>query len=143
MPDVQIIEVDEAIHAKTDMKPGTRMVAVDVPTDRTVSVHAEVSAKLLQRIQLWDGRGQMPFQWQGRGKGRTIGAGTRIFPSGPALIGCMSYQGDNWIVNDLNVCADQDDGERRIVIKCEDGGNFPLDWNDLVVTLRWRDDDED
>jgi hypothetical protein len=141
MSDVQIIEVDEATHARTDMRPGTRMVAVQVPTDRSVTVQAEVNAKLLQRMQLWDGAGRMPFEWQGRGQGRTIGSGSLTFDSGPALIGCMSFQGERWIVNDLNVCAEHDDDERRVVIKCEDGGGVPLDWNDLVVTLRWRNGD--
>jgi len=137
MSDVQIIVVDEATHAKTHMRTGTRMVAVQVPTDRAVTVQAQVNAKLIQRVQLWDGGGRMPFEWQGRGKGRTIGTGSFTFGSGPALVGCMSYRGDRWIVNDLNVCADHDDGDRRIVIKCEDGGGVPPDWDDLVVTLRW------
>jgi hypothetical protein len=139
MTDVTIIEVDAALHVETDMRTGTRMVRVDAPSDRPVTVHAQVNAKLLQQVRVFDGEGHMHFEWQGRGQGRTIGCGSRTFRNPPLLIGCLSYQDDNWIVNDLNVRSEASDGERRITVHCEDGGDFPGDWDDLVVTLTWAE----
>lgn len=140
MTDVTIIEVDEALHAQTDMKAGTRIVKVEAPSDRPVTVHARVNAKLLQQARLFDANGRMHFEWQGRGLGRTIGCGSRTFEHPPLLLGCLSYQDENWIVNDLNVRSEVVDGECRISIRCEDGGDFPGDWDDLVVTLSWAED---
>lgn len=140
MTDVTIIEVDEALHAETDMKTGTRMVRVAAPTDRPVTLHARVNAKLLQQTRIFDAAGRMHFEWQGRGLGRTIGCGARTFEQTPLLIGCLSYQDEQWIVNDLNVHSELAEGECKIQIRCEDGGDFPGDWDDLVVTLSWAVD---
>jgi hypothetical protein len=138
MTDVRIIEVDQALHNKTDMTTGTRMVRVEVPSDRPVTVHAAVNAKLLQEVRVFDAEGRMHFEWQGRGSGRTIGCGSRTFELPPLLIGCLSYQDDTWIVNDLNIRSEfAEDGAGKVVIHCEDGGDFPGDWDDLVVTLSW------
>ena len=138
MSDVTIVEVDNELHAKTDMPTGTRMVRVAVPTDRPVTVHAAVNARLLQEARVFDGEGKMHFEWQGRGDGRTIGCGSRTFEHAPLLIGCLSYQDDIWIVNDLNVRSEiADNGDHKVTIYCEDGGDFPGDWDDLVVTTSW------
>jgi hypothetical protein len=140
MSNVRIVEVDEALHAQTDMRVGTRMVEVAVPTDRPVTVHALVNAKMLQQCRIWDAAGRMHFEWEGRGEQRTIGAGSRTFGESPLCIGCLALQTDHWVVSDLNVCAESDAGERRIVVRCEDGGDFPGSWDDLVVTLSWADE---
>lgn len=137
MADVEIVEVDEGLHPQTGMRPGTRMIAVHVPTDRCVTLHADVNARMRQRVQVWDAAGRMHFEWEGRGEGRTLGAGSRTFPSTPLRIGCMSFHGDDWVVNDINVCSEVEGGERRVVIRYEDGGDFPSDWNDLILTLTW------
>jgi hypothetical protein len=41
------------------------------------------------------------------------------------------------VVSDLNVSRSEADGKVRILIRCEDGGDFPSDWNDLHVTVEW------
>lgn len=140
MADVRIIEVDDDLHAKTDMKAGTRMVAVDVPPDRTVTVHARVNSLLQQKVQVFDDTGYMHFEWSGRGKGRSLGCGTRTFQNPPLLLGCTSYQEEHWVVSDLNVRSEDDDEEHRVIVQCEDGGDLPGDWDDLVVTLSWQRD---
>jgi hypothetical protein len=140
MSDVRITEVDETLHAQTDMTIGTRMVQVAVPTDRAVTVHAEVNARKLQLCRIWDAAGRMHFEWQGRGEQRTIGAGSRTFEHTPLSIGCLALQTDHWVVSDLNICAESAEGERRIVIRCEDGGDFPGSWDDLVIRFGWNED---
>jgi hypothetical protein len=139
MSEVTIIEVDETLHALTDMKAGTRMVKIVAPTDRPVTVHAVVNAKMLQKVRLFDAKGHMHFEWQGRGSGRTLGCGSRTFEQMPLLLGCLSYQDEQWIVNDLNVRSEVEDGGCKVTVQCEDGGDFPGDWDDLVVTLSWSD----
>jgi hypothetical protein len=140
MNDVRIIEVDEALHAQTDMRPGTRMVQVAVPTDRPVTVHAAVNARKLQQCRIWDAAGHMHFEWEGRGEHRTIGAGSRTFEHTPLNVACMALQTDHWVVSDLNVCAESEEGERRVVINCEDGGDFPGSWDDLILRFSWTED---
>lgn len=140
MNDVRIIEVDTALCTKTDMRAGTRMVQVGVPTDRPVTVHAVVSAKMLQQCRIWDAAGRMHFEWEGRGEHRAIGAESRTFEDTPLYIGCLALQTDHWVVSDLDVCAESEEGERRILIRCEDGGDFPGSWDDLVVRFSWHED---
>jgi len=139
MSEVKIVEVDEQLHAFTNMRPGTRMVAVQVPTDRAVTLHATVNARMLQRVQIWDAEGRMHFEWEGRGEQRTLGAGSRTFSNPPLLIGCQSLRVEHWIVNDINVCADSNDGQRRVLIRYEDGGDVPVDWDDTIVELTWAE----
>ena len=139
MSDVRIIDVDDALHAQTDMAVGTRMVQVVVPTDRPVTVHAEVTAKMLQVCRIWDAAGRMHFEWEGRGEHRSIGAGSRTFEHSPLNVACLALQTDHWVVSDLNIAADSIDGERRIVIRCEDGGDFPGSWDDLVLRFTWAE----
>jgi hypothetical protein len=140
MNDVRIIEVDEALYAQTDMRPGTRMVQVAVPTDRPITLHAVVNAKRLQQCRIWDAAGQMHFEWEGRGEQRTIGAGSRTFEKTPLYIGCLALQTDHWVVSDLNVRTESEEGERRVTASCEDGGDFPGSWDDLIVRLSWNED---
>lgn len=137
MSDVKLIEVDSNLHAQTNMRVGTRMVEVPVPVDQTVEVQAQANACLLQRVQVWDAAGRMHFEWEGRGSEHSIGNGSRVFANGPLRFGCQSLQDGSWIVNDLNVRSEMDGDRRRVIIKCEDGGDFPGDWDDLVVTLSW------
>jgi hypothetical protein len=44
------------------------------------------------------------------------------------------------VVSDLNVRAESEQGERHVVISCEDGGDFPGSWDDLVVRLSWNEE---
>jgi hypothetical protein len=42
-----------------------------------------------------------------------------------------------WIANDLNVTEQSENGSCRVTICCEDGGDFPGDWDDLVLAVEW------
>jgi hypothetical protein len=137
MSEVKIITVDAALADKTGAHEGTRMVQIRVPTDRPVTVHAEANAKSLQRAQVYDAEGRIHFEWEGRGEGRTLGTGSRTFNQPTLLVACLSMWGDGWVVSDMNVCCEEADGVQRVLIRCEDGGDFPGDWDDLKVSLEW------
>lgn len=137
MSEVKIVTVDAALAAKTGMHEDTRMVQLMVPTDRPVTVHAEANAKKIQRVQVYDANHRIHFEWEGRGEGRTLGTGSRTFPAPTVLVACTSLWGDGWVVSDMNVTQDDSDGRHRVLIRCEDGGDFPGDWDDLKVTLEW------
>ncbi len=137
MSEVKIIEVDAALAAKTSMHEGTRMVHVAIPTDRPVTIHAQANAKKIQRLDVFDGAGRMHFEWEGRGEGRTIGTGSRTFTTPFLMFACLSLWGDGWVVSDVNASQADPDGKHQVLIRCEDGGDFPGDWNDLRVTIEW------
>ena len=135
-----IIDVERTVAKKLGLGEARRVVQVEVPTDREVEIRATVCASLNQRARIWDSAGKLHFEWEGRGKGRTIGAGTRSFREGKLWISCMFYQhgGAGWINCDLNVAEGSDDGSNaKVTIRCEDGGDMPGDWEDLVIVLAW------
>jgi hypothetical protein len=138
MSEVKIVTVDAALAAKTGMHEGTRMVQVMVPTDCPVTVHAQANAKKIQRVQLFDADYRIHFEWEGRGEGRTLGTGSRTFSAPSVLVACMSLWGNGWVVSDMNVTQEDVDGQHRVMIRCEDGGDFPGDWDDLKITLEWK-----
>jgi hypothetical protein len=76
----------------------------------------------------------------GRGEQRAIGAGSRTLEHTPLYVGCLALLTDHWVVSDLNVRAESEQGERHVVISCEDGGDFPGSWDDLVVRLSWNEE---
>lgn len=137
MSEVKIITVDAALGARTHIHEDTRMVQVRVPADRAVTIQAVANAKKIQRVQVFDSEGHMHFEWEGRGEGRTLGVGSRTFSSPTLLFACASYWGDGWVVSDLNVTQSEADGRHQVLICCEDGGDFPGDWDDLRVTVEW------
>lgn len=65
------------------------------------------------------------------------GAGSRTFEHTPFYTGCLALRKDHWVVNDLNIRAEGEAGERRVIITCEGGGDFPGSWDDLIVRLSW------
>lgn len=138
MSEVKIISVDSALSKKTGLHEDARMVRVTVPTDRPVTIHAQANAKKIQRTQVFDEVGRLHFEWEGRGEGRTLGAGSRTFQNPILLFSCLSMWGDGWVVSDLNVSQSDPDGVHRVLIRCEDGGDFPGDWDDLRVTIEWE-----
>lgn len=137
MSDVRIIIVDADLAARTSMHEGTRMVQVAVPTDRPVTIHAQTNAKKIQRVDVFDADGRMHFEWEGRGEGRTIGTGSRTFAGPTLLFSCQSMWGDGWVVSDVNASQSDADGRHQVLIRCEDGGDFPGDWDDLRVSVEW------
>lgn len=135
-----IINVDSTIAKKLVLGEAGRVVEVKVPKDREVEIRATVNASLKQRARIWDSAGKLHFEWEGRGKGRTIGAGTRLIEEGRLWISCMfcQYSGSSWINCDLNVAEETDEGSHtKVTIRCEDGGDMPGDWEDLVIELGW------
>ncbi len=137
MSEVRIITVDADLAARTSMHEGTRMVQVAVPTDRPVTIHAQTNAKKIQRVDVFDADGRMHFEWEGRGEGRTIGTGSRTFAASILLFSCQSLWGNGWVVSDVNASQSDADGRHQVLIRCEDGGDFPGDWDDLRVTIEW------
>jgi len=137
MSEVKIVTVDAALAAKTHMHEDTRMVQVKVPSDRPATIEAVANAKKIQRVQVFDADGRMHFEWEGRGEGRTLGVGSRTFSNPTLLFACTSFWGDNWVVSDFNVTQSESEGRQQVLICCEDGGDFPGDWNDLRITVDW------
>lgn len=137
MYDVRIIDVDADIAVRTAMHEGTRMVQLQVPTDRPVKIHAKANAKRTQRLQVFDGDGHIHFHWERRGQEVALGSGSRTFSVPTLLVGCSALLSDEWIVSDMNVNQSEDESSIHVQIRCEDGGDFPGDWNDLVVDLEW------
>jgi hypothetical protein len=139
----KIINVDSVIAKKLALNEAGRVVEVKVPNDREVEIRATVNASLSQRARIWDRTGKLHFEWEGRGKGRSIGSGSSLITEGKLWISCMFNQhgGSGWINCDLNVAEELDDaGNAKVTIKCEDGGEVPGDWEDLVVELGWKKD---
>jgi hypothetical protein len=137
MSEVMIVEVDAELAGRTHMHEGTRAVRVRIPTDRAVTISAVANAKKIQRAQVFDGAGRQHFEWEGRGEGRTLGTGSRTFADPILLFSCASFWGDNWVVSDLNVSHREEEGKVKVLIRCEDGGDFPGDWDDLKVGIEW------
>ena len=52
------------------------------------------------------------------------------------LVSCSALYGYGWVVSGLKI-GTGDSESREVVISSEDGGIFPGDWDDVVVTLTW------
>ncbi len=136
MNNADIVTVDSALSAKTNFKQETRVAKVGIPTDRPIQIHAVTHSKMLQKMQIFGGDGRQYITWEGRGEGRMLGSDSRTFSNNTLLVSCSALYGYGWVVSGLKIAADVD-ASRKVVISSEDGGNFPGDWNDIVVTLTW------
>ena len=136
MNKADIVTVDSALSAKTNFKQETRIAKVDIPTGRPIQIHAVTHSKMLQKMQIFDGDGRHHITWEGRGESRMLGSDSKTFSNDTLLVSCSALYGYGWVVSGLKIGAG-DSESQKVVISSEDGGNFPGDWNDVVVTLTW------